>query len=358
MTPDMRRYVTVGLGLLLCVAIFLADILTPVELDAWLGFLALVSAIAWFSTARISYFFAALSTALTLAVYWLTPPTEDAWVTLVNRVGAVTLLWAATYLINHRRRMLIALADQAESLRRANVFLEQKARELSEANEALREVPARLVEVQENERRTISRELHDESGQLLSAIFLRLDLLRKSLQGEQTAVGQVDQIRQIATRLADGLHRLAVSLRPVSLDQAGLVEALRQYVESCRRVYGINVEMIANGLDHDRLAPELESSLYRITQEALTNVARYAHASHVSVLLNLEPDEVTMMVEDDGAGFDVQAAQRSGRLGLTGMKERAELRGGTLTIESAPGEGTTVVARIPCPSMATSSQVD
>jgi signal transduction histidine kinase len=141
---------------------------------------------------------------------------------------------------------------------------------------------------------------------------------------------------------------LAMNLRPASLDRAGLLAALKQYIESYRSAYGLQVELLTDGLDGDRLAPELESSLYRIMQEALTNVARHAHASRVDVLLKRRPDAVAAIIEDNGIGFDAEAAMCAGRLGLAGMRERAELRGGTLTIESRPGAGTTVFVEIPC----------
>ncbi len=360
----MRRFTRgsaiLGLGLLACAAIAVVDFLTPLEVDAWLGYLAVVSAVAWFGSARLAYLLAAVATVLTFVVSFLTPPTIGPLPAVVNRTGGMVLLWAAAILIAKRRAMSDAMAGQAESLRRANEALEQQTKalsaqaiELRRANESLRETPAMLIEVQENERRSISRELHDESSQILTAIILRLSALRRSLAREKMDTRALDEVSAIAQQLSAALRRLAVNLRPELLDQAGLVAALQEYIQSYGRVYQVSVDLRSDSLGGDRLAPELESALYRIVQEALTNVARYARASHVTVILARGEDMIMATVEDDGVGFDVQAAERAGRLGLRGMRERAELRGGTLTIDSRSGLGTRVSVEIPCPPDAT-----
>jgi signal transduction histidine kinase len=145
----------------------------------------------------------------------------------------------------------------------------------------------------------------------------------------------------------EGLHRLSHNLRPASLDRLGLLPAIRQHIHYFEQETGVKVEFVPVRMDYGRLPPELETTLYRVMQEALTNIARHARASRARVVLKRRADRAMVIVEDNGAGFDLEAAQQSGRLGLLGMRERAELLGGRLTLESAPGRGTKVFAEIP-----------
>ena len=145
----------------------------------------------------------------------------------------------------------------------------------------------------------------------------------------------------------DDLHRLALDLRPVSLDRYGLVVALQQYLEFYRQQSGLDVALVTVGLEQQRLPEEMETTFYRIAQEALTNVLRHAKAHHVGVVLERRGEKVVAIIEDDGLGFDVEEAMRCERLGLLGMRERAEMLGGKLTIESAPGTGTSVYVEVP-----------
>ncbi len=146
----------------------------------------------------------------------------------------------------------------------------------------------------------------------------------------------------------EDLHRLAVNLRPASLDKVGLVPALNQYIDQFRYQYAIDVVADLEGLTGVRLPDEAETALYRIVQEALVNVARHAQASSVGLILARNGATVTAIVEDDGVGCDPVRAMHEGRLGLLGMRERAEMLGGTLTIESAPSRGMTVFVEVPC----------
>ena len=152
---------------------------------------------------------------------------------------------------------------------------------------------------------------------------------------------------QLTDRVSEDLHRLAMNLRPVSLDRYGLVPALRQYFEVFQRQTGLDVEFVDVGIESQRLGPEVETALYRVTQEALTNVARHTQAKRVNIILERRQDRAIAIVEDNGLGFDVDEALRCGRLGLLGMRERLEMLGGNLTIESGPGTGTTVFAEVP-----------
>ncbi len=216
-----------------------------------------------------------------------------------------------------------------------------------EHNRELRQLSRRLVEALENERRTMARELHDEAGQSLTALKLGLAQVVRQPGCTPELKAAIDELRSTADLALDGLHRLALDLRPPSLDRYGLLPALEQWLHAFERQCGFHVKLLARGLDGDRLPEDLETALYRIIQEALTNVARHAHATQTGMVLERRKGRVKLIVEDNGIGFDVDAAVRSGRLGLIGMHERAAMLGGELFIESRPGKGTTVYLELP-----------
>ena len=247
--------------------------------------------------------------------------------------------------------------------------------EVCSSREQLQNLSRRLVDVQENERLYVARELHDEAAQGLTALMVKLTLLERDLNCSPVVGQSMTEVKQLAGQVLEGLHDLAVNLRPVSLDKLGLVPALRQYVDQFSRQYGIRAQMEVMGMDHVRLAPEVEIALYRIVQESLTNVARHAGATNVAVVLErrgpacgpdgadeemarpLEeeeaaepavPSRILAIVEDNGIGFDPTLVAQRNRLGLFGMRERAQALGGKLTVESAPGSGTTLYVEVPC----------
>ncbi len=207
----------------------------------------------------------------------------------------------------------------------------------------------RIITVQEDERKRIARELHDETGQALTSLMVGLKVLEGATCLEEVR-STAGQLRATAAQTLGSLHSLALELRPSVLDDLGLVAALKRYVKDYATGFGLDADFETVGLEDKRLTPQVETTLYRIVQEALTNVARHAEASHVSVLLEQRRGSVIAIVEDDGRGFDVESVLTSGqptRLGLHGMQERASLVGGKLTVESTPGIGTTVFIEIP-----------
>jgi signal transduction histidine kinase len=217
-----------------------------------------------------------------------------------------------------------------------------------------RQLLDRLITVQEEERKRIALELHDQTGQPLTSLIMTLGMLTEadSLSEVQS---QAKVLRETAAQVMQEVHDLALELRPSMLDDLGLLAALRQLHMGFQDRFHIAVDLEALGLGDERLPSEVEIALYRIVQEALTNVARHAHAETVSVLLERRKASVRLIVEDDGEGFDVSrvlGARRGytssdGKLGLYGMRERAALLGGTLTIESSPGMGTTIFVQVP-----------
>jgi two-component system, NarL family, sensor histidine kinase UhpB len=244
---------------------------------------------------------------------------------------------------------LVGISRDITERKLAEATLRKSEAALHESRTQLQALSRGLVEALENERATLARELHDEAGQSLTALKLGLSRLRRETTDPQARAARIDELMQLTDGLAGEMHRLAMNLRPVSLDRHGLVPALEQYLEMFQRQTGLRVQFVALGIEEHRLAPEIETALYRVTQEALTNTARHAHAQQVSIILERMEGLMRAIIEDDGRGFDVDEALRCGRLGLLGMRERVSMLGGTLTIESSERIGTTVFAEVPLP---------
>lgn len=237
-----------------------------------------------------------------------------------------------------------AFANQAAvAIHNARLFEQVRT-----GREQLQALSRRHVEIQEAERAHIARELHDETSQALSAMLLGLSLFEREVDQPEAVIARAVEMGDMVHEMLDNLHRLAMNLRPVSLDLLGLVPAMGQYIETFGRQHGVTTHFeTLVGIGGERLPPAVETALYRIVQEALTNVARHAQAIHVDVLLERRGGQIVTIVEDDGVGFDTRAAMQSGRLGLLGIRERVEMLGGAVTIESSVGAGTTVSVEIP-----------
>ena len=207
-----------------------------------------------------------------------------------------------------------------------------------------------VISAQEEERRRIARELHDETGQSLTALLVGLRLVENA-RSMQEAQSQAKALRRIAASTLDEVWRLAWGLRPSVLDDLGLVATLERYANDYSTTHGIRVDVQTSGLPSDRLPLQVETTLYRIMQEALTNTAKHAKARTVGITVEYHAPYVQMVVKDDGCGFDVgttlPSSGTSKRLGLHGMQERAALLNGSIVIESKPGIGTTIHVRIP-----------
>ncbi|QEL16805.1 PAS domain-containing sensor histidine kinase [Limnoglobus roseus] len=220
-------------------------------------------------------------------------------------------------------------------------------REVAEADR--RDLQQQLTTVQEDERRRIARELHDELGQYLTALGLGLKLVKDATPDPSAERDRLLGLQSLTDRIGRQVHHLALELRPTALDDLGLHAALANYAEGWSERAGVEVDFQGPGPDAPRLPPPIETALYRVIQEALTNVLKHAAALRVSVVLRRSAGQATALIEDDGRGFDADSVAPH-RLGVLGMRERAELVGGTLTVESSRGRGTTVIARIPLPS--------
>jgi signal transduction histidine kinase len=228
-------------------------------------------------------------------------------------------------------------------LRLAEMFAPRVATAVDLSQRVARDALRRVVSAQELERRRLARELHDETGQALTSILLGLKGVEDARDGGDVRQA-AEQLRELVVGTLQDVRRLAVELRPKALDDFGLVPALERLAENFREQTGMAVELEAR-LGPDRLPGEVETALYRITQEALTNVVKHARARSVSIVLTRRDGSVSAVIEDDGQGFE-QVGDDEG-LGLLGMKERVELIDGKLTVESSAGSGTTIVAEVP-----------
>ena len=246
----------------------------------------------------------------------------------------------------------VKVGERTAELSEVNVTLQSEVVEHRKAEAARAQLLRRLVTAQEEERRRISRELHDHLGQYLSTMMLCIKTLRPAAAGEAGRDG-LQRLEELTGKLVEEVHHLAWELRPAALDHLGLQAALHNYAEKWSERSGVSVDFHGGGLERQRLSPEVETTIYRIVQEALTNVLKHAAARRVSVIAERRREHVLVIVEDDGRGFDAEAAARApanGRgLGLLGMRERVALVGGALDFDSAPGGGSTVRARIPVP---------
>ncbi len=212
------------------------------------------------------------------------------------------------------------------------------------AERVSRDSVRRVLEAQEQERARLARELHDETGQALTSILLGLRALEDAVD---TADGRASaaSLRELVVGTLQDVRNLAVELRPAALDDFGLVAALERLVDSFRESTGIEVSLEAS-IGRERLASEVETTFYRLVQEALTNVVKHADARHVSISLVRKNGSVSAVVEDDGRGFSVEET-RDDALGLVGMRERVALLGGRITVESSSGRGTTLAVEMP-----------
>lgn len=240
---------------------------------------------------------------------------------------------------------VVAVATLARLLARARRTREQARERLKESEARLRELSQRLLGASEAERRSLSRDLHDDLGQILTALCIDLDSAARHASGPKQTEA-LERARVEASALLERLHELAARLRPPLLDDLGLEEAVKSCLAELERRTGIEVRAVLalGGLE---LAPEASENLYRILQEALTNATRHARARQLEVELVVRAGRASLVVKDDGVGFDAEAAAKGPGLGLVGIRERAELLGGTCRVESSRGKGTTISIDVP-----------
>lgn len=221
---------------------------------------------------------------------------------------------------------------------------------LEEHRALLQKMSEQVLAAQEDERKRIARELHDETAQSLTTLLIRLKILERARSVPEMHT-QIGELRELTAETLEAVRKLAVELRPATLDDLGLLAALEGYTDAYSTRHDVRVAFQLDGFDDAdrRLPPQVELVLYRVVQEALTNAAKHASARTLCVELSRSRDAVVARVEDNGDGFDVPEMMRSRErgLGLFGMQERLALVQGELVIDSAPGRGTRIIARVP-----------
>src|SRR4249919_67602 len=269
---------------------------------------------------------------------------------ITRRLGALTGLYVP--LLARERPIGVLVAHDkmgpdprftSADLRLAEQFANRASIAVDLSRQVARDALRRVVAGQELERRRLARELHDETGQALTSILLGLRSVEETKSADEMHAAASD-LRELVVATLQDVRRLAVQLRPKALDDFGLAAALERLAQTFSETTEMHVELEAQ-LGEARLPAEVETTLYRIVQEALTNIVKHAEATKVSILLVRKAATATVVIEDDGRGFDPEDVRAEG-IGLAGMRERVELHDGRLTVESSPTSGTTLVAEV------------
>ena len=248
------------------------------------------------------------------------------------------------------KQEIVRRKSAEDSLRRSEQHSGQLLAQSQQMQEQLRLLSRQLLSAQEEERKQISRELHDVIAQTLTGINVRLATLKKEAAfNTENLDRNIARTQRLVQQSVDIVHRFARELRPAVLDDLGLIPALHTFMKSFRARTGIRVSLSAFAAV-EKVNGDKRTVLYRVAQEALTNVARHAQASQAEVRIQKLDGAICMKIKDDGKGFQEERGlhgKKNKRLGLLGMRERLEMVGGNLTIESTPGKGTTIQAQVP-----------
>jgi signal transduction histidine kinase len=268
-----------------------------------------------------------------------------AWNLSQLRGNDADLLNAFSRLRTNLRQLLTILLGSGLILAIGSmIYIAGQEREIRKRYSEHADLSARLLDAQEQERRSISRELHDEVGQSLGALLVDVGRLGASLPAEDTRLREtVSHIKEVAERSVASVRNISLLLRPSMLDDLGLVAALEWHAREVSRRSEVEVDVDSSGTPED-LPEDYKICIYRLTQEALNNVARHSGARHASVAVRGDPGRIVVTIHDDGRGFDMQRAKG---LGILGMEERVRRLGGSLQIDSNIGEGTTLTASLP-----------
>ncbi|GLI83245.1 histidine kinase [Rossellomorea marisflavi] len=257
--------------------------------------------------------------------------------------------------LERRMRSLGETIDKAENLcSQISVVLNYLNSDLREVNEALEDAKQRqdfglqIIEAQEDERKRVSREIHDGPAQMMANVLIRSDLIERVFR-EKTTDDAIKEIRDLKRMVRSALYevrRIIYDLRPMALDDLGLVPTLKKYLSTIEEYNDkTSIQFINMGLDI-RLPPKFEVALFRMVQESVQNSLKHAEATHIQVKVEVKKDNITVVIKDNGKGFDLHT-QKTGSFGIMGMKERVDLLEGDITIDSKVGGGTVILIRVP-----------
>lgn len=355
--------------------LFVADLFMPLGIAIGVLYAGVVLVAAGSSNARLPFITATASTPLIVLGAALGPQSSAVplWVGIPNRIFSLIVLWAAAILLQQRQQAEMQLRHAKDELEArvdartkelADVnqtllqeisghvetegFLRASEQALATSRQELRDLTARLLTVQEEERRRISRDLHDDINQRLAMLVVQAESLEATLPpSADTCRKELRSIQDRLTELSDDVRHLAYQFHPSILDDLGLPVALQRLVDDCAIRSTLEISLEVDVTPH--MIPQAVSTcLYRIAQECLANVMKHAHASRATVSLASTADGITLTVQDDGIGFDTQNAVDNPRgLGLVSMAERVRLVHGTVTIDSIPRKGTRLSIHVP-----------
>lgn len=257
--------------------------------------------------------------------------------------------------LERRMRSLGETIDKAENLcSQISVVLNYLNSDLREVNEALEDAKQRqdfglqIIEAQEDERKRVSREIHDGPAQMMANVLIRSDLIERVFR-EKTTDDAIKEIRDLKRMVRSALYevrRIIYDLRPMALDDLGLVPTLKKYLSTIEEYNDkTSIQFINMGLDI-RLPPKFEVALFRMVQESVQNSLKHAEATHIQVKVEVKKDNITVVIKDNGKGFDLHT-QKTGSFGIMGMKERVDLLEGDITIDSKVGTGTVILIQVP-----------
>ena len=289
------------------------------------------------------------------AVFWfhsqgeVTLETADREPRFVGITQNITVRKHAEAALRRSKEDLERLIDERTAdLSRANIELHREMEERRRIEQARHELLRRLITSQEDERRRIARDMHDQIGNQLTALNFRISLLKQALEEQTQLQGQVEPLEIIGKQLDKEIDSLIWMVRPPEIEMLGLSEAVRSHANNWSEHSGIPIDLRTIGSVDESIGSETKSTLYRITQEALNNVAKHADAERVGIILEVRSDQISLIIEDDGHGFDIEEVRANNKgMGMLGMHERAALLDGTVEVESTPSTGTTVIIRIP-----------
>ena len=282
--------------------------------------------------------------------------------------GFATVIAAAVVRSRHEQeiqdlnaRLEARVEERTGDLNQANERLQAELARRGITEEALRrtesersQLTQRILTIQEDEHAHIARELHDRAGQGLSSVLVGLRLLSREV-GSLEMSDRLEELRNQTSDTLDSIRNLAFEMRPTSLEHLGLAATLEQDVRTLATQLQIGVDFLAGPEEREPLRQDVEIAIYRAVHAALTNAAHHAEAAHVSITMQRQERRLSIIVEDDGKGFDVDAVSAGpveNRFGLLGMEERVRPFGGRVTFESSPGAGTTVFIELPTPASA------
>jgi len=341
-------------SIILALGIFLFDLSAPLGIAAAVPYSAVILLSLWLPEKRNTIIAGTGVTVLTILGIFLSPAGDVPAVFLINRVLSLIVIWTSAIFVLKYKHSLEVIQEHAEALNRANMDLINQSKELKRSNEELeksrqkfRNLSAHLQDLREAERKYIAAELHDELGGLFTAIKMELSLMTSNTPGNQEKLRRAgESLVKLADTGIETVRRISMELRPEILDHLGLISAIQWYMSEFQKRARIRCKCLLSKEDI-QMNKNRTTAVFRILQEAMTNVARHSEATKVTVEVKKDEDTMIMKIEDNGKGINEEKINDPFSFGLLGMQERTLYLGGELKISGTPNKGTRVMATIP-----------